>query len=76
MSDIERAVKYENMTVLGVVFMADGTRRSLSVSGEFTNVDQIKNLVVNSINGAPIYLKDIAEVVDLQRAGKLCTLKS
>lgn len=44
--------------------MADGTRRSLSVSGEFTNVDQIKNLVVNSINGAPIYLKDIAEVVD------------
>ncbi|HOZ89872.1 MAG TPA: efflux RND transporter permease subunit [Bacteroidia bacterium] len=65
MSDIERAVKYENMTVPGGgVRMADGTRRSLSVSGEFTNVDQIKNLVVNSINGAPIYLKDIAEVVD------------
>jgi|JRYD01.1.fsa_nt_gb multidrug efflux pump subunit AcrB len=65
MSDIERAVKYENMTVPGgSVLMADGTRRSLSVSGEFTNVDQIKNLVVNSINGAPIYLKDIAEVVD------------
>lgn len=65
MSDIERAVKYENMTVPGgSVLMSDGTRRSLSVSGEFTNVDQIKNLVVNSINGAPIYLKDIAEVVD------------
>lgn len=65
MGDIERAVKYENMTVPGGgVRMADGTRRSLSVSGEFTNVDQIKNLVVNSINGAPIYLKDIAEVVD------------
>ena len=65
MSDIERAVKYENMTVPGGgVRMADGPRRSLSVSGEFTNVDQIKNLVVNSINGAPIYLKDIAEVVD------------
>ncbi len=65
MSDIERAVKYENMTVPGGgVRMADGTRRSLSVSGELTNVDQIKNLVVNSINGAPIYLKDIAEVVD------------
>lgn len=65
MSDIERAVKYENMTVPGGgVRMADGTRRSLSVSGEFTNVDLIKNLVVNSINGAPIYLKDIAEVVD------------
>lgn len=34
MSDIERAVKYENMTVPGGgVRMADGTRRSLSVSG-------------------------------------------
>jgi multidrug efflux pump subunit AcrB len=65
MGDIERAVKYENMTVPGGgIKMMDGTRRSLSVSGEFTNVEELKNIVVNSINGAPIYLKDIAEVKD------------
>lgn len=65
MGDIERAVKYENMTVPGgSVRMPDGTRRSLSVSGEFTNVEQISNLVINSIHGSPIYLKNIAEVTD------------
>ncbi len=65
MGDIERAVKYENMTVPGgSVRMPDGTRRSLSVSGEFTSVEQINNLIVNSIHGSPIYLKDIAEVKD------------
>ncbi len=65
MGDIERAVKYENMTVPGgSVRMPDGTRRSLSVSGEFTNVEQINNLIINSIHGSPIYLKDIAEVKD------------
>ncbi len=65
MGDIERAVKYENMTVPGgSVRISDGTRRSLSVSGEFTDVDQLKNIVINSIHGSPVYLKDIAEVVD------------
>jgi multidrug efflux pump len=65
MSDIERAVKYENMTVPGgSVRISDGTRRSLSVSGEFTNIDQLKNIIINSIHGSPVYLKDIAEVVD------------
>jgi multidrug efflux pump subunit AcrB len=65
MGDIERAVKYENQTVPGGgVKMADGTRRSISVSGEFTNVDQLNNIIINSIEGSPVYLKDIAEVKD------------
>ncbi len=65
MGDIERAVKYENQTIPGGgIRMVDGSRRSLSVSGEFTSVEQLKNIVVNSIDGAPIYLKDIADVKD------------
>jgi multidrug efflux pump len=64
MGDIERAVQYENMTVPGGSMNISGVRRSLSVSGEFKNTEQIGNLVVNSIDGKPIYLKDIAEVVD------------
>lgn len=65
MGDIERAVKYENTTVPGGgVKMVDGSRRSLTVSGEFTNVEELKNIIVNSMEGAPIYLKDIAEVKD------------
>lgn len=64
MSDIERAVKYENMTVPGGSIVMDGVRRTMSVSGEFKSVEQIGNLVINSIEGKPVYLKEIAEVVD------------
>lgn len=64
MGDIERAIKYENMTVPGGTVNMEGVRRSLSVSGEFENVSQIENLIINSINGKAVYLKDIAEVKD------------
>lgn len=64
MGDIERAVKYENMTVPGGSVNMNGVRRSLSVSGEFKNVDQIKNMVINSIDGKPVYLREIADVED------------
>ncbi len=32
--------------------------------GEFNNVEEIRNVVVTSRSGTPIYLKDIAEIVD------------
>jgi multidrug efflux pump len=65
MYDIDRTLASENKTVpAGTVRMQDGTRRTLSVSGEFKNVEQIKNVIVSSIYGSPVYLKDIAEVKD------------
>ncbi len=36
----------------------------LRSEGEFQNVDQIRNVVVTSRGGTPIYLRDIAEVTD------------
>ncbi len=64
MNDIYNAIHGENISVPAGSINMNGIRRSLSVSGEFKNADQIGNIVVNSINGQPIYLKDIAEVVD------------
>lgn len=64
MGDIERAVMYENMTISGGGVTMDNMKRSLSVSGEFKNIDEIKNLVVTSPTGSKVYLKDIAEVKD------------
>lgn len=64
MGDIQRAVQSENLTFPGGSVRMDGISRSLSVTGEFKNTDQIGNLVINSINGKPVYLKDIAKVVD------------
>ena len=64
LGDIQRAVQSENLTFPGGSVRMDGISRSLSVTGEFKNTEQIGNLVINSINGKPIYLKDVAQVID------------
>lgn len=63
-SDIVNAVKMENLTFPGGDIYMDDMQRSLSISGEFTNVEQLKNMLIRSSGGAPVYLKDVAEVVD------------
>lgn len=62
--DIERAVAYENMTISGGLVDIGNMKRALRVKGEFTNPLQIQNIVVKNSSGAPIYLKDIAEIKD------------
>ena len=64
MTDIARAVQGENITIPGGSVNMSGVRRSLSVSGEFKDAEQLGNMVINSIHGSPVYLKTIAEVVD------------
>ncbi|MCC6385561.1 MAG: efflux RND transporter permease subunit [Bacteroidia bacterium] len=64
MGDIEQAVKYENLTVPGGSIAMDGVRRTMSVSGDFKNVDEIRNLVIKSMEGKTVYLKEIADVED------------
>ncbi len=64
MMDIERAVGYENLTISGGTVKIDGMQRTLSVKKEFKNVDELSNLIIKSPTGAPIYLKEIADVVD------------
>lgn len=64
MTDIMRAIQSENLTIPGGSVNMNGIRRSIKVTGEFKNAEQISNIVVQSINGSPIYLKNIADVVD------------
>ncbi len=64
MGDIARAVQSENLTIPGGTVSIQGVRRSLNVRGEFKDANQLGNMVIQSINGSPIYLKDIADVVD------------
>ncbi|MEH0157692.1 efflux RND transporter permease subunit [Limibacter armeniacum] len=63
-SDIESAVANENMTISGGDVLTNGFRRSLRVSGEFKTADEIRQIIVKSEDGRPIYLKDLAEVKD------------
>ncbi len=64
MNDIANAVAYENMTISSGVISTDGVRRSLSVKGDFKSVEEIQNIVIRSMSGSTVYLKDIAEVKD------------
>jgi len=62
--DIERAIGSENITIPGGVIQLDAVRRSVNISGEFKDIELIKNIVINSAAGGSIYLKDIAEIKD------------
>ena len=64
MSDIERAVASENHTISGGQVKMDAMKRSLSVYGEFKTVGVLNDIVIRSMSGAIVYLKDIAEIKD------------
>src|SRR6478752_4157706 len=54
----------ENQNIpIGEVYQGDRALL-LRSQGEFQNLDQIRNLVVMTKNGIPVYVKDIADVVD------------
>ncbi len=62
--DVEQAVSLNNMTVSGGNINLQGMSRSVRVVGEVTDIDQIKNIVINTASGALIKIKDIAVVRD------------
>jgi multidrug efflux pump subunit AcrB len=62
--DIEQAIGQENLNVGGGDVLVKGYRRALRVTGEFTSVEQIQNIIIKSEKGKPIYLRDVAQVID------------
>ncbi len=61
-NDISNALAYENMTISAGNVDIGGMTRSVSIRGDFKDVEQIKNIIVSSQSGAQLYLKDVAEV--------------
>jgi multidrug efflux pump len=60
--DIENALAYENMTISAGNVDLGGMTRSVSIRGDFKDVEQIKNIVISSQSGAQMFLKDVADV--------------
>ena len=60
--DIENALAFENMTISAGNVDVGGMTRSISIRGDFKNIEQIKNILVSSQSGAQMYLKEIADV--------------
>ncbi|MCX6231632.1 MAG: efflux RND transporter permease subunit [Bacteroidetes bacterium] len=64
LSDIDRAIASENLTISGGSIKMQGTERSIRVVGEFKEMETLKNIIIKSGSGALVYLKDVAEIKD------------
>lgn len=62
--DIQNAIQYENVNISGGELNVGEVRRTIRVKGEFTKLQDLKNIVVRSGQGATARLSEIAEVVD------------
>jgi multidrug efflux pump subunit AcrB len=62
--DIANAVSRENMDISGGLLDVGNTKRTLQLKGQFKTAYDIQKVVVRNTSGAPIYLKDIAEIKD------------
>src|SRR6476469_5038335 len=62
--DIAGAVSRENLDISGGQLEVGNMRRNLQLKGQFKTAADIEQIVVRNTGGAPIYLKDIAQVRD------------
>jgi multidrug efflux pump subunit AcrB len=62
--DIENAVSYENRDISAGLVEVGSMKRNIKVKGQFSSVYDLQNIIIKNISGAPIYLKDVAKLVD------------
>jgi multidrug efflux pump len=62
--DVEGAIQADNLTYSGGNIDLQGMSRSIRVVGEIKNIEELRNLVINTSSGAQVKLKDIAAVRD------------
>ncbi|MDQ3290914.1 MAG: efflux RND transporter permease subunit, partial [Bacteroidota bacterium] len=63
-SDIQRAIASENVTASGGLIRVGEMKRAVRIVGQYVHGEEIGNIVVKSLNGGNIRLKDIATVTD------------
>jgi multidrug efflux pump len=62
--DIEAAVQRENNDISAGLIESGDMKRTVRVRGQFKTAYDLQNIVVKNINGAPVYLRDIASLKD------------
>ncbi len=63
-NDISGAIQTENMTVSGGSIKSGDFERTLRVDGEFTNPEDLLNIIVKTDQQKIVYLRDVAEIKD------------
>ncbi|MEI6021983.1 MAG: efflux RND transporter permease subunit, partial [Bacteroidota bacterium] len=64
LTDIQRAIASENLSITGGNVPLNGMKPTLSIKSEFKDPKEIENILVTSQVGAKLFLKDVAEVKD------------
>ncbi|HXB95212.1 MAG TPA: efflux RND transporter permease subunit, partial [Puia sp.] len=63
-SDIDQAVKGENLDISGGLLDVGNMKRNLQLKGQFHTAQDIEQIIVRNPNGGAVYLKNIATVKD------------
>ena len=61
---VSQMIAYENKNVPGGSFDIGNNTYSLRVEGEFDDPQQMLNIIVGTYGGTPVYLRDVARIVD------------
>ena len=62
--DIEQGIGRENVAISGGNIRMGNMKRTIRVVGSFIKIKEIGDIVIRNSSGAPVYLKEIAEVKD------------
>jgi multidrug efflux pump len=62
--DVQTALQSENINISGGELNVEGVRRTLRVTGEYTNVADMANIRIRTSTGAVVRLGDVADVLD------------
>jgi multidrug efflux pump subunit AcrB len=63
-NDISNAISYENRDISGGLIEVGEMKRTIRVKGQFASALEMRNIVVKNLQAAPIYLRDVAEIID------------
>ncbi len=63
-NDIANAVANENLDMSGGLLEVGNMKRTLQLKGQFKSASDIKQIIIRNTSAAPIYLKDIATIID------------
>ncbi len=62
--DVENQFRYNNVNISGGNILEGNVRRTLRVTGEFKNIDEIRKMIVRTPSGTPLHLYEFADVTD------------
>lgn len=62
--DIESAVNLENKDISGGLVEVGTMKRNIKIKGQFRTAYDMQHIQVKNVNGAPIYLQDVAQIID------------